>query len=79
MFLYSSHASQNSKFSSLNSVCRKERKAATPSEQGGEDAVAFVRGAHAIRHPGFSGTATLQDKIDKKGGRVLLLLHQGPS
>lgn len=34
MFLYSSHASQNSKFSSLNSVHRKERKAATPSEQG---------------------------------------------
>lgn len=31
-FLYSSHASQNSRFSSLNSVRRKALKAARPSE-----------------------------------------------
>lgn len=32
IFLYSSHASQNSRFSSLNSVRRKALKAARPSE-----------------------------------------------
>lgn len=31
IFLYSSHASQNSRFSSLNSVRRKALKAASPS------------------------------------------------
>lgn len=36
IFLYSSHASQNSRFSSLNSVRRKALKAARPSEGGGK-------------------------------------------
>lgn len=39
IFLYSSHASQNSRFSSLNSVRRKALNAARPSEgkqRGGE-------------------------------------------
>lgn len=36
IFLYSSHASQNSKFSSLNSVRRKALNAARPSEGGGK-------------------------------------------
>lgn len=34
IFLYSSHASQNSRFSSLNSVRRKALNAARPSEEG---------------------------------------------
>jgi len=34
ILLKSSHASQKSRFSSLNSVCRKERKTTRPSEEG---------------------------------------------